>query len=61
MRKIRDKSELITGADAKKLRRTVQPLCQIAYHYYYFEYYTLYAIIILRNGVKCEVRKWKLN
>jgi hypothetical protein len=35
-------------------------LYQTAYHYY-FEYYTIYAIIILKNGVKCEVRKWKLN
>jgi len=40
--------------------RLIFSLCQIAYHYY-FEYYTIYAIIILKNGVKCEVRKWKLN
>jgi hypothetical protein len=34
--------------------------CQIAFHYY-FKYYTIYVIIILMNGEKCEVRKWKLN
>ena len=38
-----------------------EPRPYVKSHINYFEYYTIYAIIILKNGVKCEVRKWKLD